>query len=247
MYLIMSFQLLFGIVFVHRTIQTLRQRKLITEADGKMLRVLLFMMFFCVTALTQHDPRVQMTAILCCGSLLLTLPSFFKWRLKSRIQSEFPSFMNKIILEMKSGFSFRGAIERQLHLPIEIWEQWLRSMIESRVFLHQIGGETEAWWTPYLQELQAAEQNPHQALTRLENFREKLRVMSEFRRKSGQATAQARIQMVVMTVLYIALLILTTSQMPIRAHHRTIVLSLSLFVVGQIAFWWAGRKRNWKI
>jgi Flp pilus assembly protein TadB len=246
MYWIVSVQLIFGIAFANRTLENLRQRKLISEFDVKWKCLLLFVMFFCVTALAQHHPFIQMIAILLCCSLLLALPSLFMYRLRRRIQSEFPVFLDKIILEMKCGHSFRGALDRHLGPSDEFWQQWLRSMIETRVLLQQIGVENDTWWTPYLRELKAAEQNPHLALTHLENFREKLCVLSEFRRKSGQAMLQARIQMLVMAVLYLALLAITAMRAPIQSHRRTLFMSLCLFVTGQIVFWWAGRKRTWK-
>jgi len=212
----------------------------------KMLSALLFVMFFCVTDIARRDPLIQMLAVVLCCSVLLILPQLFQLRLKRLIQREFPGFLGKVILEMKAGNSFRGAIDKHLSQAEEIWEQWLRSMIESRVFLHTACDISDAWWSKYLQELQAAEENPHMALTRLENFRQKLRVLSEFRRKSGQALAQARIQMVVMTVLYLALLAITMTQFQITSHRRIIFASLGLFGAGQVLFWWIGQKRTWK-
>lgn len=247
MYWIVSLQLMFGLLFAFRTLKQLLRKNLISETGSGKLYWLIVATFFAVTFITKTDPLVQMSAIAATCAILLALPSFFQWRLRILIQSEFPVFINKIILEMKAGFGFRSAIDKHLSNPNEIWEQWLRSMIETRVFLRTSNDSSVHWWSIYLQELQAAEENPHLALTRLENFRQKLQILSEFRRKSGQALAQARIQMVVMTVLYLALFAATMTQFQIAPHREIIFASMTLFIAGQFLFWWLGRKRTWKI
>jgi len=247
MYWIVSLQLMFGLLFALRTLIQLHEKNLISEVGYKKLYLSVVAIFFCVTDVTKFDPVLQMCAIGVTCAALLSLPFLFELRLKMRIQSEFPGFISKIILEMKAGFSFRSSIDKHLSISSEVWEKWLRSMIETRVFLRTTEDFSVHWWSIYLQELQAAEENPHLALTRLENFRQKMKVLSDFRRKSGQALAQARIQMVVMTFLYLALLVLMMTQFQIGSHRRLILASFTLFVCGQLLFWWLGRKRKWKI
>lgn len=246
MYWIVSLHLMFGILFARRTLLNLHEKNLIRESDVDIGGAIVLAAFFCVTDLARNNPIAQMLALTGGCALLLSLPFLFERRLRIRVQSEFHGFLSKIILEMKSDISFRAAIDKHLAHPTEIWEQWLRSMIESRVFLVAPSADGASWWSIYERELRAAEENPHLALTRLENFRRNLRILSEFRRKSGQALAQARIQMAVMTVLYLALLSITATQFRIGEHRRILSASITLFMAGQMVFWWLGRKRKWK-
>lgn len=247
MYWIVSLQLMFGLLFALRTLKQLQKKNLISEIGSTKLYIMIVATFFAVTDGTKYDPVLQMCAIGVTCASLLSLPLIFELRLRRLIQSEFPGFLSGIILAMKAGFSFRSSIDKQLSNSSEVWEKWLRSMIESRVFLRTGEDFSAHWWSIYLHELQAAEENPHQALTRLENFRQKIKVLSDFRRKSGQALAQARIQMAVMTFLYLALLILMMTQFHLSTHRKLIFISVCMFACGQILFWWLGRKRTWKI
>ena len=251
MYWILSIQLLFGILIVQKAITQLTQKNLLTVSSATNFRVCTFICFFAATFLTRAHPIVQFVLITATCGMFLSSEFVFKMRLKSRIHSEFPDFINRTILAMKTGMSFRAATERSVAPISQLWEKWLFTMLESRVFLHQNGASHDAevpiWWRPQLDELTKIHQSPHHALARLENLRKKMKVASDFRRKSGQALLQARIQIVVMTLLYIAVLVLTMNQYHEHRHLRLILISGSLFVSGQLLFWWIARKRKWNI
>jgi hypothetical protein len=146
---------------------------------------------------------------------------------------------------MRTGIGFRAAIERNLQPTAQIWQKWLFTMLESRVFLQQTDHLVPVWWRSQLVELQTIHLNPHSALDRLENLRRKMKVIADFRRKSGHALLQARVQLFVMTLLYLALFAATMSQFGFERHRRIILISFLLFIAGQTAFWLLARKRKW--
>jgi hypothetical protein len=247
---IVAVQLMFGLLFAHRTLQQLLKKKLIEESLMKKTSAAVFFILLGITLVCLHSPRWQFVLISSTCACLLSLDLFFERRLKIVIQSQFPEFITRLILSMKTGMSFRSAVDRELQNPKELWQKWLRSMIDARVFLQKSGAVNSTmdptWWRDWLEELQTVHQNPHHALARLESLRRKLRVLSGFRRKSGQAMLQARIQLLVMTVLYFALLIVTMMQFQILRHQRCLILSLCLFFAGQLLFWRLARKSTWK-
>ncbi len=251
MYWILSIQLLFAILIAQKSITQLVRKNLLTDVAATKFHLLTFIFFFAATFLTRVYPIAQFVLLSATCAIYLSSEIVFKLRLRCRIHSEFPDFINRIILAMKTGMSFRAATERSLTPASQLWEKWLLTMLESRVFLHQNGVSHDAdvpiWWRSQLDELKKIHHSPHHALVRLENLRKKMKVSSDFRRKSGQALLQARIQIVVMTLLYIAVLVLTMNQFQVHRHLRLILISVSLFVGGQFLFWWIARKRKWNI
>ncbi len=250
MHWILSSQLFFGIVIAHRTLRRLVQKNLLDERRVPAAFLIVFVFLFLVTFRARSAVGVQTLAFLLLIASLSSCDFIFRRRLESRIHTEFPDFINGLILAMKTGMSFRAAVEKRLSNPGKLWEKWLRALLDSHVFLPLNAPLQPENRTSFLQahaeELRHAHENPHHALARLENLRRKLRVSSEFRRKSGQALLQARIQITVMTLLYIALLAITMRQFQIAAHKRLILLSLAMFSAGQIVFWLIARKRTWK-
>lgn len=247
---IVSLQLMFGLLFARRTLSHLVREQLIEIFFARKLLAAIGIVFFLITCLLQSRPSFQFLAFGAVFTALLSFRKFFERRLRSRIQSEFPGFINQIILSMQTGLSFRSAIERFFRDADELWQRWLKAMIDSRVLLRPQQVPTsllgEHWCQNYLAELIQIDQNPHSSLTRLRSWRKKLKVISEFRRKSGQALLQARIQLAVMAVLYIALLLLTMTVRRISENLPIILLSVALFIAGQLLYWRISRPRHWK-
>jgi Flp pilus assembly protein TadB len=244
---ILSAELLFGIWFACRMLSDLVASHLIIKKSAITVGVSVILFFGGVTILARHHPALQIVLIITVCAVLASARFYFQYRLQITVQSEFPGFIDRIILAMKTGLSFRAAVDHALARPLFLWEKWLRIMIDSRVFLNSGTLENTKWWQNLVTELQTVQKNPHHALARLENLRRKLRVVSEFRRKSGHALLQARIQIVVMTVMYLALLVMTMKQFQIHRYSRLISLSVVLFFAGQVTFWWIARKRRWKV
>jgi hypothetical protein len=244
-------QLLSGILHTRRTVQKLADAKLIDANTRATISATVFALLFLIAFLLFDHPLIQSFIFVMIGSGLSAGDFFFQRRLQRRIQSEFPGFIDRILLAMKTGYAFRPAVERALTPQNHAWEKWLLAMIETHIFLRPNNHATDHsgafWWHEYFRELRILQKNAHHAVARLESLRRKLKVMSEFRRKSGHALLQARIQLWVMTVLYLALLAMTMTQFHLYDHRRLILGSLALFTSGQISFWWLARKRKWKV
>jgi hypothetical protein len=251
MSLFVSLQLMFGLLFARRTLHQLVRGHLIEEKLSRQLFFGLALTFLLATFLFRAHPRLQFSAIAAGMILLLSIDKLFVYRLESRIHSEFPAFINQLILSMQTGQSFRSAAEKTLEGPKALWQRWLFALVESRVLLQarreQEVIKEDVFCQSYLAELIRVNENPHSSLTRLKSFRKKLKVLSEFRRKSGQALLQTRIQMVVMTFLYLALLVFTLSQRSFERNQTLIFVSITLFTSGQIVFWRLARKKKWKL
>lgn len=248
---LISLQLLSGIVFAVRTINLRAQRSILSEQSRPTLILITILLFLLGTFWLHRHPGYHFLLILIGCSALRQIDRVILRRLEKRIDSEFPGFLNQLILKMQTGQGLRSSVEDFFTGPLTQWKKCLHVLIESHVFL-QINSSSmddleQQWCQKYVVELRQIFQNPHCGLDRLKSWRKKLRILSEFRRKSGQSLIQARIQLLTMSVLYIALLIFTLAENQWKSNRRLILLSMGLFVLSQIVFFVITRKRKWKV
>lgn len=153
-----------------------------------------------------------------------------------------------VSLKMKSGCSFRQAFS----------EVAAESHPRMRAKLGEIGGAVvfsqqnrarfgNRFVEEVIDELRRIDRQPHMATRRLSVFREKLRIESDFRRRSGQVLARIRAQSLVMSGLYVAIAIFISWKFGFRANAELFLVSASLFGVGALWIWMGGRKLKWKV
>jgi Flp pilus assembly protein TadB len=177
---------------------------------------------------------------------------FERARRETRFRSELYGFLNAVILRMKSGDAFRaaldGAIEdadvrarpRLLELrDVVVFSQQTPSAAVERVRAR--GGALAL----AARELAHADRDAHAAIRRCAALRDRVRLEDEFRRKSGQASRQARAQSLVLAGLYLATFVFVAREFGIAAHARGFALSAAMFTVGLIWTQAAGRKMKW--
>lgn len=170
---------------------------------------------------------------------------------EKRFAKEILPFLNQIILHMRSGKAFRGAMKAAIHEdPVldGFYKIKFAEIYEAVVFSGQakIAG-LDRPRADLIHALRAADQAPHNCLQRLLNLRRKLQIASDFRRKSGQILLQIRMQAVILSVLYFALLVFTIWQNGTKSFLWLLVGSFSLFATGVAVLSCLGRKVKWKI
>ncbi len=91
------------------------------------------------------------------------------------------------------------------------------------------------------------ESEAHLTVQRLVNYRQKIEIYEEFRRKSDQALHQLRAQAYVLTGLYAGLLLFVISRFGFAQHERAIMLSAMLFLLGVFITLRQGRNIKWSV
>lgn len=153
-----------------------------------------------------------------------------------------------VSLKMKSGRSFRQSFaevtsESAPHMRVklgEIADAVVFSQQNRRSFRYRFVDEV-------IEELRRVDSHPHLALKRLSSFRDKLRVESEFRRRSGQVLARIRAQSLIMSGLYLAIAAFIAWKFGFQANSQLFLISFSLFSVGTLWLWRGGKKTKWKV
>jgi Flp pilus assembly protein TadB len=171
-------------------------------------------------------------------------------RRESRFRSELYGFLNSLILRMKSGEGFRsaldGAIEdadaRARPRLLELRDVVVFSQQAPKPARERARGRALALAA---RELALADRDAHAAIRRCSALRDRVRLEDEFRRKSGQASRQARAQSLVLLGLYLATLAFVAREFGISRHARALALSLALFACGLAWTQLAGRKMKW--
>lgn len=237
-------QLVFGIVFVIRTIQLFRTRALISGAQAaktgtSFVCAIILTTFFCARA-----PILCSGLIACALCAEMCVLIFFERHRISILKEEIPTFLDSWILNLRLGISLSAAREAALRDQHEMFQTLLRPVFNAQSNMRR---RHVLLTTELVEEFENLSREPHSALARLENLRSYLKKSAEFRRKSGQATRQATIQATTMMFLLFALIIFTVHRYGWRQSVDLIVISLLLSQIGVALMWWIARKGKWKI
>jgi hypothetical protein len=159
------------------------------------------------------------------------------------LKSHIPDFLDQWILNLKLGMGLSTARERALTAQ----RSDFRSLLIPVFVSAPENGEHMILSGAMVREFSEISREPHLALRRLENLREVVRKTADFRRRSGQAALQTRIQCIVMMVLQFALSIFTIRQFGWAKCGDLVLFSTALAIAGFFAMQFFARKRRWKI
>lgn len=156
-------------------------------------------------------------------------------------------FIEDMILLMKAGRGFREALRLCLPQQPTRFSSYYNRWIDHVVFLQQAVSIKGRGIPLFVKRLCEIDEKPHEAMSRLLAWRDELRFIEKFRRKSGQALYSFRFQSVVVLVIYIAASIYSFTKYP-----STVVLPFFLFsfvwlLVGGGVFLQWSQKRKWKV
>ena len=101
------------------------------------------------------------------------------------------------------------------------------------------------WWSEMATELLAIDQQSHQSLNRLENWRTRLKFAADFKRRAGQVKVQVRLQAIVMSGIYLALFVFTVARGSWSQNAMLIGASLTMFITGLGLIMQLGKRVKW--
>jgi len=150
-----------------------------------------------------------------------------------------------LILGMKRGLSLRSALSEaseQVALDLRpLARELYRNVAFSPQQRSNVGGQLEIL-ARELGWIDRESQSPLQSMCRL---RAKIKIERSIRRRSRQATSQARAQSVVMTCLFVGLVVASTSFFGWSQSVPFVGSAVALFTCGTIWLWVRGRKVRW--
>lgn len=213
--------------------------------------VLRFFYFWIIVTLFFLDLKMKWMifwALIVASILFLLLFFYFKKLKDTKItNADWLFFIEDMLLLMKSGKGFRETVRLSLLNQPKHFAHYYNRWIEHVVFLQQ-GVSLDSNKIPAsVHRLCVIDQKPHEAMARLLAWREEIRLIEKFRRKSGQALYSFRFQSVVVLIIYLAASIYSFMKYPIAMVLPFFLVSLLWLLIGGGIFLRWSQKRKWKV
>ncbi len=246
--MLMTFSILiFGFLTAQRILDEVVGQNILTKKQMTKFGTTYFLILIALSFITNN--YFILWAI--CFAPHLGFSIFIFWLKQSRrkkFEEHFEEILNMIILKMKSQKSFRNSFSEVINDSPPSTQRILLDIRDVVVFSQQNKSiHLSAFTQKIILEFVLADQTPHAALKRLINFRDCLKIQTDFRRKSGQVLQQIRAQSFLLSTVYFALLVFVLKRFGLSGHQQIILLSLILFLLGLGVIFYGGHKIKWKI
>lgn len=237
---------MFGFVLVMFELEKIFDEFMISQNNQR--RVCIFIISFLVLLgyFIQNLVSIWMVIALLVFSLK-AFPIFFMRWLETNIQSSFQGILDDLILGVQSGKSLQQSLEQCLKFKknweFHLWKE-LHEILQKRKALQQVKSEKKRRVFAEIVEIQQAQVR---LLEQLKSVRHVVKQQNDFRRKSGAATQQIRVQSLILTLLFVSSLIFTLKNFGFYEYWKLILACSALFSLGLIVQSWLLRSRKWKI
>jgi hypothetical protein len=237
---------MFGQVLIHRTLADIAREFAISQHR---LRSLMILNLVVIVFFAAISPSTVMLWLF-IGILLITLkffPGIFRIFLIKRLSTALIPTLDSVILGLQSGKSFR----QSLHGAIENLSGWQRNQLRE-IYNFIVTSENHiavktALLKDLQQELSEIDRSQNRCVEQVRALRRHLKLQENFRRRSGQVTQQIKMQAIIVTALYFALLLFVFVQFGFMNHRFLIISSLFMFVSGLFIIFSVGRRMKWKV
>lgn len=194
--------------------------------------------------------RSNLALWLFIGILLVTLkffPLVLRIFLLKRLRSVLVPFLDAVILGLQTGKSFRSA----LHGAIENQSGWVRYQLmeiyDSLVMSENVIAMKSTLLADLQRELAEIDRSKSRCIDQVRALRKDIKTLEDFRRRSGQVTQQLKMQAIIVTGLFLALLMFVIKQFGFEEHRKLIFGSSMTFFLGLMWIFWMGKKVKWKV
>jgi len=243
MSLVFPLVLIAGNVFAIRTLQVFRARTVIAESTLTKIGTAWITAVMTSGFLVPRNPLgllFVLATIFTPTFLMMWLETSVLRRLSARI----PSWLDKWILNLRVGKSISSALEAAFRDEPDAFQSLARPLLRQHHFHHQ---RHPLFTFVVAQELARLMRTDHAALARLERLREWVRRDSEFRRKSGLAGRQTRLQALTLLGLQVALAAFMLNRYSWSQCGDLVVISFSLTLISLWIMTRLSQKRLWKV
>lgn len=235
----------FGIRISHHFIE----RELLSRSELTKIGTVHALVFATLVALAPRTLFALWGAVftpICLSSLaLLAIVTKRSREFKDR----FRETLTLILLKMKSGKSFRQSLGESVDECGHVHRAKLAELANVVAFSQQkqLADLDDLFIREMTEELIRVDRSPHSAIRRLTVLRDRLRIESDFRHRSGQVLAQIRAQSLIMSGLYVAVLVFAINRFGWRNNSDIMMASIALFAIGAAWIWYGGRRMQWKV
>jgi hypothetical protein len=184
------------------------------------------------------------------GILLITLkffPMILRIFLLKRLRDILVPFLDSIILGLQTGKSFRSAF----HASIEMQSGWIRhqfmEIYDSMVMSENVIAMKSALLADLQKEFIEIDRSKSRCVDQLRALRKDIKMLEDFRRRSGQVTQQLKMQAIIVTALFVALLVFVIKQFGFQAQKNLIFGASIVFIFGLLTVFLMGRRFKWKV
>jgi Flp pilus assembly protein TadB len=233
-----------GFVFAHRILSSSLQNIGLSNLRSRIFLILaLLMIFFFV--IWSLQPMFLWFFFGIIFILLRFLPHFFSRYQEKLIQSQMLRLLDQLILGVQSGQSLRSSLVTMTRQESSLLRVSLENLVHAIVFENSSAGLKSESLKNLFEELSRIEKSQSKSADQLKSLRKNLKVLEDFRRRSGQVTLQIRMQSAISALLYAGLLFFMITQFGFYQHRGLIVASATLFFGGMVTVFVIGRKFQW--
>lgn len=236
----------FGFLFTHRTIKFYTNVKPLPEAVLRTTSQILILYFWFLTVVSPWIHVLVLTALVLIPNVIaLKLEDLMNFILRQKFQDKLLYFTDELLLLMMTGKSFRDSFLQLTNNPKDFFHFRMRELL-LMINLQQTPAIFSHLEMIQISEVvQAIEKNPHRGLDKLRSFRRQLFWVTNFKRRSRQATTQIKAQALILSILYLGLLGFVWRQNNSSTLSLTL-LSLALFLIGLTLLFILGKTPTWK-
>jgi len=238
--------LVFGLLFALRIYIFNEQNRIFDNQTLKnSLIIIVFLTLLCCSMLFE---RYFFAWIAVVGAIFSIAVTIFvtKHIRERRFRQDFVDFTDRLILQVRSGHSFRNSLEVSNTKTPQSSRLKVEKIIEAVHFSQKIE-TSNTFVREIFEELSSVQLFPHKTLDRLCAFRRKMKIEDDFRRRSGRIVRQVRIQIIFLICMYVAVMSFVTLRFGFLENFKIILCSLALFTLGLLGFFYLGVKKQWKI
>lgn len=177
--------------------------------------------------------------------LIKLLPHFFSQFLEKQISKHTLRIVDRLVLGVQSGHSLRSSLHQLSTGESSLLRIPLQNLAHAIAVENSSKGLQSSKLRHLFEELSRIEGSHSKCADQLKAFRRQLKMLEDFRRRSGQVSLQIRMQAIVSAVLYVALLLFMITQFGFYQHRSLILVSSVLFSAGMVTVFVIGKRAKW--
>lgn len=235
-----------GYALVHRFFSSMAREFAFSQQLVRYFSISNLVVISILTASSVSAP----TLWLFIGILLITLkffPNILRFFLIKRLRSALIPFLDCVILGLQSGKSFRLSLIGAIDTHSGWVHHQLKEVVESIQMSENVTAMKSALLKDFQRELLEIDRSQTRCVDQVKSLRRELKMQEDFRRRSGQVTQQIKMQAIIVTALYVALLSFVITQFGFQEHKNLVLMSFLIFLGGLIWIFSMGRRMKWKV
>ena len=239
---------LFGIVFVHRNLSLVEKTELVSSSKVNFLFYFLQLPFYFYLFFKE----LFVFILIYIGIFLITLIVFDKiiaYFKEKTFENIHLDVIERIILQLRTGKSAQTSIKKIFdelttwHKSIFFELNEICDIKTSEFSKKNVLFEFHAY---YFEELNLILRSSSHVIEQLKSFQSGLRLQKNLRHRSRQALQPTKAQAVVSIFIYVVFLVISINFLRFEVLSLAMLLSFSMFCVGQVLILRLGRSIKWK-